>query len=145
MYPTEYDLLLSADVNSQWHVQWYNFAVRGMRAGVDYKFNILNFEKPSSTYSYGQQPLVFSEVASLRHGPSRVPVLYRIAPPACDPRLRPPTAHCALRTPAPAHPRPRTRRLRDTALPDPAQASAGSAAGRRYGTTRPCTASGRAT
>lgn len=49
----EYDLLVNADVNSSQHQQWFYFQVSGMRAGVPYRFNIINCEKPNSQFNYG--------------------------------------------------------------------------------------------
>lgn len=60
---SEYDLLLTPDVNSSGHVQqWFNFRVRSTRTGVPYKFNILNLCKPTSMHGVGAQPVMLSEV-----------------------------------------------------------------------------------
>jgi hypothetical protein len=68
----EYDLWLAPDTNvtnvARIHTQWFFFRVRGMRAGVRYRFNIQNFEKSKSLYSTGMQPLVYSEAAAARPG-----------------------------------------------------------------------------
>ncbi|KAL1774134.1 cytosolic carboxypeptidase 4, partial [Sigmodon hispidus] len=56
----EYDLLVSADVNSSQHQQWFYFKVSGMRAAIPYRFNIINCEKPNSQFNYGMQPTLYS-------------------------------------------------------------------------------------
>ncbi|EAN82130.1 zinc carboxypeptidase, putative, partial [Trypanosoma cruzi] len=54
----EYDLVLSPDTNTNCHVQWFCFSVEDYTPGMTYRFNILNMEKPSSTFNEGQQPLM---------------------------------------------------------------------------------------
>lgn len=61
IFDNEYDLILHPDVNTVSHVQWFFFCIENMRSDVTYKFNIINMEKPSSSYSLGQRPLLFSE------------------------------------------------------------------------------------
>nr|XP_055048746.1 cytosolic carboxypeptidase 4 isoform X1 [Misgurnus anguillicaudatus] len=56
----EYDLILTADVNSSEHYQWFYFEVSGMVAGVPYRFNVINCEKGNSQYNYGMQPVLYS-------------------------------------------------------------------------------------
>ena len=58
---TEYDLKVLEDYNTAGHTQWFYFGVSGMQPGVKYTFNILNFQKPSSLFNQGMQPLVYSE------------------------------------------------------------------------------------
>ncbi|CAK9010994.1 Cytosolic carboxypeptidase 1 (ATP/GTP-binding protein 1) (Nervous system nuclear protein induced by axotomy protein 1 homolog) [Durusdinium trenchii] len=54
-----YNLWLSADTNSFGHVQWFYFAIYGMRHGVEYRFNIVNLEKPDSMFNHGMRPVMF--------------------------------------------------------------------------------------
>ncbi|KAF6780262.1 hypothetical protein AHF37_00266 [Paragonimus kellicotti] len=56
----EYDLVLSPDVNTVSNLQWFYFRVSNMEADVDYRFNIINCEKPNSQFASGMQPLLFS-------------------------------------------------------------------------------------
>uniref|UniRef100_A0A6U2EXJ2 Peptidase M14 domain-containing protein n=1 Tax=Chlamydomonas euryale TaxID=1486919 RepID=A0A6U2EXJ2_9CHLO len=60
VYPNEYDLILSPDVNTRGHTQWYYFAVSNTRKGQSYKFNIINLMKDNSLYNDGLLPLVHS-------------------------------------------------------------------------------------
>ncbi|XP_078356615.1 uncharacterized protein LOC144641487, partial [Oculina patagonica] len=48
----EYDLLLSCDLYTKRHMQWYYFRVQNMVPGVVYKFNIINLLKKDSLYNY---------------------------------------------------------------------------------------------
>jgi hypothetical protein len=57
----EYDLVLSPDMNTYGHTQWFFFRVRGLVEGQHYKFNIVNLEKSDSLYNMGLRPLMFSE------------------------------------------------------------------------------------
>ncbi|KAJ7370497.1 hypothetical protein OS493_032063 [Desmophyllum pertusum] len=57
----EYDLLLSCDLYTKRHMQWYYFRVQNMVPGVTYKFNIINLLKKDSLYNYGMKPLLYSE------------------------------------------------------------------------------------
>jgi len=56
----EYDLLVSHDINSTGHTQWFFFRMQNMVPGVKYKFNILNLEKKNSAFSKGMRPVMFS-------------------------------------------------------------------------------------
>lgn len=49
----EYDLVLTPDVNSAKHHQWFYFEVSRMRADAQYVFNIVNYEKANSQYNFG--------------------------------------------------------------------------------------------
>lgn len=60
VYPFEYDLVLHPDVNTRGHTQWFFFSVSNTRAGVPYKFNIINLMKDDSLYNDGMLPLVHS-------------------------------------------------------------------------------------
>ena len=50
----EYNLLLTPDVNSAKHHQWFYFEVSKVRAGAAYTFNIINYEKANSQYNFGE-------------------------------------------------------------------------------------------
>ena len=63
----EYDLILRPDLNTRGNTQWFYFAMRRMRPGVMYKFNILNNVKPDSLFNGGMQPLVYSTIDAQRH------------------------------------------------------------------------------
>jgi hypothetical protein len=54
----EYDLILTADVNSFKNHQWFYFEVAGMEAMKKYVFNIVNYEKTNSQYNFGELELV---------------------------------------------------------------------------------------
>ncbi|XP_071794248.1 cytosolic carboxypeptidase 1-like [Asterias amurensis] len=56
----EYDLILNSDINSNHHHQWFYFEVSSMRAGVTYRFNVINCEKTNSQFNYGMQPVLYS-------------------------------------------------------------------------------------
>ena len=68
MYPHEYDLILSPDVNTRGHTQWFYFSVSNTRRGVPVKFNVVNLVKGDSLYIDGMRPLVFSERANAGRG-----------------------------------------------------------------------------
>lgn len=54
----EYDIILSPDINSKTHLQWFYFEVSGMKSGCPYTFNIINMEKTTSQFSEGKQILI---------------------------------------------------------------------------------------
>ena len=59
--PFEYNLLLSNDFNTKGHTQWFYFkVVSKLPRGQVIKFNIVNLTKPTSLYSYGMKPCVYS-------------------------------------------------------------------------------------
>ncbi|KAL5104064.1 Cytosolic carboxypeptidase 1 [Taenia crassiceps] len=66
---TEYDLLLSPDLNTCSHVQWFYFRVANVDSMVRYRFNIINMEKAGSQYNGGMQPVVFSVREALNGRP----------------------------------------------------------------------------
>ncbi|VDM21447.1 unnamed protein product [Hydatigera taeniaeformis] len=66
---TEYDLLLSPDLNTCSHVQWFYFRVANVDSMVRYRFNIINLEKAGSQYNGGMQPVVFSVQEALNGRP----------------------------------------------------------------------------
>ncbi len=61
VFDNEYDLILQPDLNTRAHTQWFYFAISNTRAGVPYKFNIINLMKDDSLYNQGMLPLVHSE------------------------------------------------------------------------------------
>ena len=62
--PQEYDLQLQVDNATSGHTQWFFFCVSNTFPGVQYRLNIINFAKPDSLYTRGQQPLFFSLISS---------------------------------------------------------------------------------
>jgi len=56
----EFDMEASADFNTNGHTQWYYFSVEGCDPNREYVFNIINFEKSSSLYNEGLQPVIRS-------------------------------------------------------------------------------------
>ncbi|XP_060695145.1 cytosolic carboxypeptidase 2 [Hemiscyllium ocellatum] len=57
----DYELTLRTDLYTDKHTQWYYFRVRNTRAGVTYRFTIVNLMKASSLYNQGLRPLLYSE------------------------------------------------------------------------------------
>jgi hypothetical protein len=66
--PSQYDLVLSTDVNSRGYTQWFFFQVRGMLPGVRYQFNMLNLEKHHSTFNTGMKPVMHSAKIQEKEG-----------------------------------------------------------------------------
>ncbi|XP_074490227.1 cytosolic carboxypeptidase 2 isoform X1 [Sebastes fasciatus] len=60
----DYELTLRTDMYTRKHTQWFYFRVRNMKAGVSYRFTIINLMKSSSLYSQGMRPLLYSERAA---------------------------------------------------------------------------------
>ncbi|XP_078113711.1 cytosolic carboxypeptidase 2 [Sander vitreus] len=60
----DYELTLRTDMYTRKHTQWFYFRVRNMKAGVTYRFTIINLMKSSSLYSQGMRPLLYSERAA---------------------------------------------------------------------------------
>ncbi|KAM3609061.1 uncharacterized protein V6R79_009303 [Siganus canaliculatus] len=56
-----YELTLRTDLYTEKHTQWFYFRVRNMKAGVTYRFTIINLMKKGSLYSLGMRPLLYSE------------------------------------------------------------------------------------
>lgn len=50
------------------HTQWFYFRVRGTKAGVTYRFTIVNLMKGRSLYSQGMRPLLYSQRAAGEKG-----------------------------------------------------------------------------
>ncbi|XP_022610426.1 cytosolic carboxypeptidase 2-like [Seriola dumerili] len=64
----DYELTLQTDMYTRKHTQWFYFRVRNMKAGVTYRFTIINLMKSSSLYSLGMRPLLYSERAAKEKG-----------------------------------------------------------------------------
>ncbi|XP_042352706.1 cytosolic carboxypeptidase 2 [Plectropomus leopardus] len=64
----DYELTLRTDMYTRKHTQWFYFRVRNMKAGVTYRFTIVNLMKSSSLYSQGMRPLLYSERAANEEG-----------------------------------------------------------------------------
>ncbi|XP_070686658.1 cytosolic carboxypeptidase 2 [Pempheris klunzingeri] len=64
----DYELTLRTDMYTRKHTQWFYFRVRNMKAGVTYRFTIINLMKSSSLYSQGMRPLLYSERAAEEKG-----------------------------------------------------------------------------
>ncbi|XP_046403035.1 cytosolic carboxypeptidase 1-like isoform X2 [Ischnura elegans] len=64
--PLEYNLILTPDVNSVKHLQWFYFEVSNMEANKPYVFNIINCEKQNSQFNSGMKPLMFSVSDAIR-------------------------------------------------------------------------------
>ncbi|XP_075066532.1 cytosolic carboxypeptidase 3 isoform X2 [Mixophyes fleayi] len=58
----DYQLTLRTDLYTNRHTQWFYFRVKNTRAGVPYRFTIINFMKPTSLYNHGMRPLMYSEI-----------------------------------------------------------------------------------
>ncbi|CAI5439555.1 unnamed protein product [Caenorhabditis angaria] len=59
--PTHYELMLTPDMNQlSEHFQWFFFQVSNTRKDIIYTFEIANCLKPTSMYSQGMQPVMFS-------------------------------------------------------------------------------------
>ncbi|CAL8374227.1 unnamed protein product [Arctogadus glacialis] len=63
-----YELTLRTDMYTSKHTQWFYFRVRGMKAGVSYRFTIVNLMKGHSLYSQGMRPLLYSQRAAEEQG-----------------------------------------------------------------------------
>ncbi|CAH8558882.1 unnamed protein product [Schistosoma turkestanicum] len=66
--PFHYELLLKPDLYTKRHVQWYFFRVQNILPGFTYTFVIVNFTKPTSLYSEGLQPLLYSKIDFQQNG-----------------------------------------------------------------------------
>ncbi|XP_058851597.1 cytosolic carboxypeptidase 4-like isoform X1 [Acipenser ruthenus] len=65
----EYDVILNSDVNCSHYHHWFYFEVSGMKAGVPYRFNIINCEKANTQFNYGMQPVLYSVREALEGNP----------------------------------------------------------------------------
>uniref|UniRef100_A0AAV2L5L7 Cytosolic carboxypeptidase 2 n=1 Tax=Knipowitschia caucasica TaxID=637954 RepID=A0AAV2L5L7_KNICA len=66
--PFDYELTIRCDMYTKKHTQWFYFRVKNMKAGVTYRFTIVNMMKSSSLYSYGMKPLLYSERSAKESG-----------------------------------------------------------------------------
>ncbi|XP_053346120.1 cytosolic carboxypeptidase 2 isoform X1 [Clarias gariepinus] len=64
----DYELTLRNDLYTTKHTQWFYFRVKNMKAGVMYRFTIINLMKSSSLYAVGMRPLVYSEIGAWLKG-----------------------------------------------------------------------------
>ncbi|XP_047676108.1 cytosolic carboxypeptidase 2 isoform X1 [Tachysurus fulvidraco] len=64
----DYELTLRNDMYTTKHTQWFYFRVKNMKAGVTYRFTIINLMKSSSLYEAGMRPLLYSELGACRKG-----------------------------------------------------------------------------
>lgn len=64
----DYELTLRTDMYTKKHTQWFYFRVGNMKAGVTYRFTIINLMKSSSLYSQGMKPLLYSEREAMEKG-----------------------------------------------------------------------------
>ncbi|XP_076863439.1 cytosolic carboxypeptidase 2 isoform X2 [Brachyhypopomus gauderio] len=64
----DYELTLRNDMYTTKHTQWFYFRVSNMKAGVTYRFTIINLMKSSSLYEAGMRPLLYSEIAAWMKG-----------------------------------------------------------------------------
>ncbi|KAK5867701.1 hypothetical protein PBY51_012167 [Eleginops maclovinus] len=64
----DYELTLRTDLYTRKHTQWFYFRVRNMKAGVTYRFTIVNLMKSSSLYVQGMRPLLYSGRAANEKG-----------------------------------------------------------------------------
>ncbi|XP_072529822.1 cytosolic carboxypeptidase 2 isoform X2 [Salminus brasiliensis] len=64
----DYELTLRNDMYTTKHTQWFYFRVRNMKAGITYRFTIINLMKSSSLYEAGMRPLLYSELAAWLKG-----------------------------------------------------------------------------
>ncbi len=58
---SEYNLIVTNDLNTKGHTQWFFFRVGNTLAGKTVKFNIINLAKPDSLYNHGMKILTYSE------------------------------------------------------------------------------------
>ncbi|NXT00119.1 CBPC2 carboxypeptidase, partial [Jacana jacana] len=59
--PYEYVLRLRPDLYTAKHTQWFYFRVQNTRKDPLYRFTIANLAKPTSLYSEGMRPLLYSQ------------------------------------------------------------------------------------
>lgn len=56
-----YELYLRPDLYTERHSQWFYFRIQNTKDDVQYRFSIVNFNKPDSLYRYGLKILMYSE------------------------------------------------------------------------------------
>ncbi|KAM7534133.1 hypothetical protein Aperf_G00000105406 [Anoplocephala perfoliata] len=64
----EYELVLTSDLISESHVQWFFFQIAGARAGVEYTFKIVNLLKSRRLVKYGEKLLFHSKKLAEKTG-----------------------------------------------------------------------------
>jgi hypothetical protein len=108
----EYDLFMAPDLNDVsdfgLRCQWFFFAITGAQPGLEYRFNICNFNKKESLFNCGVQPLV--ACVSKPEPPSVAD--------ECSPDVWKRTGSNIVYYPSPyrAPPRPKTAQARTTSL-----------------------------
>lgn len=60
--------MLSNDINTKGHTQWFFYRVANTRKGLTVKFNLLNHTKPDSLFNFGMKVLVYSEQLNKAEG-----------------------------------------------------------------------------
>ena len=63
-----YNLILKYDHGTTNYTQWYYFKVSNVKKDLRYKFNLINFIKPDSSYNQGQKPLFYSVKEASKSG-----------------------------------------------------------------------------
>lgn len=63
----EYDLVLSSDLNTARHTQWYYFRVQNAVPGVTYTLRIVNLLKKDSLYNYGKLYIIQIPLHTYQH------------------------------------------------------------------------------
>jgi hypothetical protein len=58
--PFEYEMFMKNDYGTQSYCQWYYFRIQNTRKDQTYRFHMVNFMKPDSTYNKGMRPLTYS-------------------------------------------------------------------------------------
>jgi hypothetical protein len=58
--PFEYEMYIKNDYGTQSFCQWYYFRIQNTRKDQTYRFHMVNFMKPDSTYNKGMRPLTYS-------------------------------------------------------------------------------------
>ncbi|XP_062404140.1 cytosolic carboxypeptidase 2 [Sardina pilchardus] len=64
----DYELTLRHDLYTTKHTQWFYFRVQNMKAGIAYRFTVVNLLKSSSLYCSGMRPLLYSEQCAREYG-----------------------------------------------------------------------------
>ncbi|VUZ39806.1 unnamed protein product, partial [Hymenolepis diminuta] len=57
----EYELVLTPDLVTESHLQWFFFQVAGARSGIEYTFRIINFLKTKRLVECGEKLLLYSK------------------------------------------------------------------------------------
>ena len=60
-------MILQNDTNTKGHNQWFYFKIHNTKSHNKIRFNLINFTKDESMFSYGIKPLAFSEREYNKH------------------------------------------------------------------------------